>query len=650
MQYNHVMRQLFHAALIAALVPFAEVHAATQVTVQADRHELSLDESLALKFVIKSNANERITEPNFNAPGFEVINEYSGSYTQSLYENGQFTVSFTQELTKVLKPMKVGPQKITGIEINVGGKTFSAQPIDIMVRASGAGTPPPRGYYRGGGAGMRGAGKQQVARGKAFFLRAEISKQRAFKGEQIVVSYYLYTRVRMFNIMADKFPTLTGFLREDLEMPVMGNRLESEHVMLDGGQYSRSLLARYAVYPLKNGKLKIDPFSIKASYYAKSDVDDEADPFTQFFAQMAPRTGQSRSESLYVEVVPLPEQGKPSSFTGGVGDFSLTTAVDKYEVRANEAVNLTVKVEGKGNVAAIGEPKAKWPDTVELYESKGNAKTDKGGVGTKIFEFLLIPRVPGKVTLPQLELSFFDPIKGAYVTRKTDQIEIKVSDAAPGTAYVPVKRAGDNVAATGAGSSAQSEAVKPAEDVMYLKDPAEPGPAPGPMGLPWWRWMYWLSATGVLLFAFVAAVDKIFGRLRLLRSTRKSRLLAESKSWQKLKAAAKAARSGAPWNDVTHTYELLTGAVYDAIDRKHSIGARSLSRSELRRALVDEHGMSAENWMRLDRLLDFTETVRFASSAGVVSEIAAREQLSKWVDEGLAITKSRYAEKEVKSR
>ena len=104
-------------------------------------------------------------------------------------------------------------------------------------------------------------------------------------------------------------------------------------------------------------------------------------------------------------------------------------------------MTLTAKVEGRGNLAAIGEPKAKWPDTVEIYDSKGTAKAGPGGVGQKVFEFLLIPRAPGKVTLPSLELSFFDPTKGAYVTRTTEPITINVGEPAPGSAPAAPKSA-----------------------------------------------------------------------------------------------------------------------------------------------------------------------------------------------------------------
>ena len=63
-------------------------------------------------------------------------------------------------------------------------------------------------------------------------MRAELSKDTLYKGEQLVVSYYLYTRARIFNISVDKYPILTGFLREDLNLPILSQRLTPERISI----------------------------------------------------------------------------------------------------------------------------------------------------------------------------------------------------------------------------------------------------------------------------------------------------------------------------------------------------------------------------------------------------------------------------------
>jgi hypothetical protein len=384
-------------------------------------------------------------------------------------------------------------------------------------------------------------------------------------------------------------------------------------------------LARYAAFPLQEGQLKIDPFGLKYTYYAGGGMDDGEDPFLQFFRQMTPREGSTQSEPLTIDVMPLPADGKPASFSGAVGDFSIMSAVDKTEVRANEAITLTVKIEGRGNVAAIGQPKATWPQNVEQYDSKGTAKATKAGVGEKDFEILLIPRVAGDLTLPSLEFSYFDPTKKQYMTRTTDPIRIHVLEAAPGSqAPRPL-----NPSVTGSTTQTPSESPTPGHALHDLKAPIS---AESPLGgLPLWRWMYVLAVGAVGLFAAWVGFDLFRKWKSQGAASAAARAKAKQKSWDKLHADA--SRAGVmPWQDVLQTYELLCGNVLDAIDRVYSIGARSLPRSEIRRILVDEQGLNASHWEPIGRLLEFNEMIRFAGTASAGLETRARSELSNWVN------------------
>ncbi|MGZ3698110.1 MAG: BatD family protein [Bdellovibrionota bacterium] len=622
------------AALLLAgalLLPGVRARAGeVKFTAQLDREQISQDDSVSLKMNIAVDGATRIAEPQFTAPDFEVVNQYNGTYVESYYDSntGQFGIRNNQQLTKVLRPLKTGDLKITGIHVSAGGQTYTAPDVVVHVRAAGAATPPPRGYG-GSGVGLRGSSKHGPVTN--VFLRAEIDKEKVFKGEQIIVSYYVYSRVRLFNFSLDKFPVFEGFLSEDVEMPVMGQHLDKERVILDGVPYERSLLLRYAVYPLKDGKLRIDTISAKYNFFTeRAGINDDEDPFMNFFQQMAPHAGNGQSTSLNVEVMPLPEDGRPQSFTGGVGDFSVVSAADKLDVRANEAVTVTVKVEGKGNVAAIGEPKVKWPDSVELYDTKGRAKTGKGGVGDKIFEFLLIPRTPGKLSLPPMEFGFFDPARKTFYTKKSEPIEVNVLEPAPGSALsLPTKRSAPS-------NSASAPNPGGAADLRTLKGPEDGGP--GWRGLPVWRWLYWAFSGVLIVFAGLVLWDLLKKGKRLAHFRREAASQAPSKTWEKLRTFARNTE-GAAWQEVVESYERLTGLLFDAVDDQYGVGARALSRTALRQILVDERGMNEELWSRTEKILEFAELVRFASSAGAVSESGARKDLARWVAEGEAVVR-----------
>ncbi|MBY0471109.1 BatD family protein [bacterium] len=611
--------------------------AATQLEVRPDKTQIGLDESISIKFSIRSEKPVTVEAPKYNAVGLSTINEYSSVFSESYFENGKFGARFNQQVTKILKPEKTGTLQIKDITVKIDGKVYAANPITIYVQGAGAGTPPPRGYGANSGVGLKGNRNKSA---NNFFVRAELDKMSAFKGEQVIVSYYLYRRVRVFNVQVTKFPVLNSFLREDLEMPVMQApaTIASERVTVDGVPYERSLLVRYAAYPLKDGKLIIDSLGIKTNFYISLGDDDE-DPFSTFFQQLAPRQTSSQSEPISVDVKPLPTDGRPASFTGGVGDFNLTTAVDKYEVRANEALNFTLKVEGKGNVAAIEGPQVNWPKDVEVYESKNRSKSGQGGVGYKIFEYLLIPRATGKFSLPSMELSFFDPTTQRYQTRKTNPIEINVNGLMPGSTLGTGQTSGAAIA-----TSPKEDRNKTFEDLRYLQPPGTSAAElsnngglaaliqrSGLLGF------YLLGMAGIAGFGLLVMSDWMRGRqdLRALENLKRSK--AYQQSWEKLLKLADAASKGGNFKDVTEAYDLLTETLNDRIDEIYGVGARSFSRRDLGEMLTQTHGMPENLWQRLSALFEFSETVQFASQVGGVSESSARSQLSKWVMEGKSI-------------
>ncbi|MDR3608040.1 MAG: BatD family protein [Oligoflexia bacterium] len=615
--------------LLLCLLLSSAAHAATDTafTAEVDQKNIGIDDTVSLKLGLVTEGGASLSSPSFEAPDFDVVNSYDSSFVESYYDSstGRFGMKNSQQVTKVLKPSRVGDLHISRIQIRVNGQVKTAPDIVVHVGSAGAGTPPPR-SYGGGGVGLRGAGKPTADK---VMLRAEVDKSRVYKGEQIVVSYYLYRRVRMVNVQVDKFPQLPGFFREELEMPVMQPRMDSESVVVDGVAYQRSLLTRYAAYPLQEGVLSLDPMAVKYTYYANSGMtDDGDDPIMNLFRSMAPREASVESPPVKIDVTPLPTDGRPASFSGGLGDFTVVSAVDKTQVRANEAVTLTIKIEGRGNVGAVGEPKIKWPSNVEVYDTKSSAKTARGGVGSKIFEILLIPRTPGEVTLPGSEFSFFDPAKKQYVTRTTEPIKITVTEAAAGGATGAAGNA-TSPAAPAAAVPSQATPTQP-QEVRGLKLPSISSESFG--GLPFWRIIYYLASLAIFVFVLIVGRDVVWQIRSRGAQVRVIRFRNQSKSWDRLRKMAKEATSataGLPWLEVAKAYEILESLVFDTIDQAYQVGARSLPRSELKAILVDERGLDVSLWKSIDELLTFSEAVRFGGSGSLENQ--ARSELDRWV-------------------
>jgi hypothetical protein len=630
--------------------------ASVELEARLDREEISLDDSVTLQISVQFDAGGGglQEEPTFDAPDFDIVNRRSSSMVNSRYENGRFSVQNRMDFIYSLRPTRAGALPIRKIRAKAGGKDYAARDLSVTVVAAGAATQPPRGYG-GSGVGLRGAGKRTP--GVEYFLRAETDRQEVYKGQQVVVSYYLYSRVNVNQPVVTKYPIMNGFLREDLDIPVITGRLETEQVVLDGVPYARSLLARYAAYPLQEGKVRVDSMGVNLMV-----ADAEAgNPFGRFMGEDDPfgaggilsqmlnrglsqfRKATARSEPISVEVLPLPADGKPESFSGAVGKFQVVAAADRVELPRGDAFTITLKIEGNGNLASVEYPKVKFPEGFELYESKSRNKIGRSGMSERLIDYVVIPRKEGEHLISPFEFNFFNPESRQYETQATQPISIRVLPGANGESSPDQPRSTLQSGIKGADNTQTVAPLKDATDILQLEvnRSFEDSEA---------RWvgvlrgLFRMLATAILVFAiawFYLGVRILRERARSAGSARDADLakkrLRDSKGWDRLEKQAQLGLQGLAWNEILEFYERLCGALYDLLDRRFEISSRALSRGDLERELIDLRGMDRQIWQRIAKVLEYAEAVRFALQAGVVTESEARKKMQEWVREGREI-------------
>lgn len=260
---------------------------------------------------------------------------------------------------------------------------------------------------------------------EAFFILLETDKKQVYEGEQITATWYLYTRGNLDSLDRAKFPDLKGFWKEIIE-EVPSLQFTEEQV--NGIMYRKALLAAHALFPIKPGKTVIDEFKIKAKVRLP----------TQFGwgSQQEYTKSSKRSD---VTVLPLPQEGKPLSFSGAVGQFTIQTQVDGTQFPAGQPISLRVRLEGQGNAKVIELPEIKWPENLEVYDTKSESKFFKDGMSYKEFEILVIAKTPGEVKIPQINFSYFDPTTKQYVTKSTEEFTIKITEPVKGSTIAPLK-------------------------------------------------------------------------------------------------------------------------------------------------------------------------------------------------------------------
>lgn len=365
---------------------------------------------------------------NFKAPSFQDFNVLMGPSQSSNVSiiNGSVTQSIS--FTYYLEAVKEGTFKIGGAEIVSEGSKLISNIVTVNVG---------KGTAKQQGSGQQGQqGGESAATSKNVFIRASVDKKSAFRGEAILVTYRLYTRVALVNYTIDKLPSLNGFWSQDIELP---QQLEFHQENYDGVNYNVADLKKIIVFPQRSGTLEIDAMQGQVVAQVQVKKQRSNDPWDQFFNDpfFGSPFGQSvqnvkvplKSDKISISVKELPA-GAPESFTGAVGKFSCEVSLDKDETKANDPVTLKIKVSGKGNLKLIEAPVIEFPPDMETYEPKEsvNSSTTAGGVsGSKTFEYLVIPRTAGEYKIPVKSFSYFDLDKKEYVEIPSPEFSLRVT-------------------------------------------------------------------------------------------------------------------------------------------------------------------------------------------------------------------------------
>jgi hypothetical protein len=159
-------------------------------------------------------------------------------------------------------------------------------------------------------------------------------------------------------------------------------------------------------------------------------------------------------------VSPLPEAGKPSDFSGAVGQFELQASLPQTALMRGEPVELHFSISGSGNFGQFTMPGLADSDNWKTYAPHDSFKgSDKLGFrGTTQYVQPVAAKRDGDLELPGLRFSYFDPIAKHYVTRTTPAIAVHVA-AAPALASEPEPSAAPDLspaARLSADSSVQS--------------------------------------------------------------------------------------------------------------------------------------------------------------------------------------------------
>ncbi|MGA9407607.1 MAG: BatD family protein, partial [Bacteroidota bacterium] len=359
---------------------------------------------------------------NLQLPDLSKFMILSGPNQSSSVQIVNASVSSSVTYSYILQPREAGKFTIGPATIEAGGKQYTSQSIEITV-------------VKGSAKPKQSAASAQttdanVQVGDNLFLRATVDRSRVYLGEQVTVTFKVYTRVRITNYTIDKLPSMTGFWGEELAVP---QQVSLATEVVNGKQYQAGLLKKVALFPTQPGTLEINPLEIvcQVQMQNRKRSNDFFDQFFNdpFFNNMSTSNVSIKSAPIKITVLPLPKADVPASFKGAVGKFNLNASVSSTTVKTNEPLSLKATIGGSGNIKILEAPNIEISNDFEKYDPKVSENIDRNGPvvnGSKTFEWLLVPRYPGQKKIPPMEFSYFDPSKGKYVALKSGAIDLTV--------------------------------------------------------------------------------------------------------------------------------------------------------------------------------------------------------------------------------
>ncbi|RLD14486.1 hypothetical protein DRI50_05310 [candidate division KSB1 bacterium] len=445
LSYEIKLLALFIAGASAALAQ------PLSVTTTVNQTSIAVNQQLVFTVELTGEGAQKVGQPELPDMGGYLTFLGSGGSSQNItVVNGKMSVS--KSFTFYYLAAKPGSMTIPPVTVVYKNKTAASQPISLTITASAAPSPSTQGK----------SNNAQASSGNKLYLRTIVNKKSVYPNEAVIVTYRIYAAVTISGYSIAKLTETTGFWVEDVEMP---QQPQTSEQVLNGQRYVTADIKKMTVFPTSLGKRRIGPLSLQCE--VKQQSRRSRDPFGSFFDDsFFGRTVRQTIASPIVEinVKPFPQENKPASFNGAVGQFKLNASIDKTDVNTDEAVTLKVTLSGVGNIQLLPKPKVHIPADFEQYEPTVSQKIDRtNGVisGAKTFEYVLVPRFPGEQRIKPVTFSYFDAKAGSYKTLQTKEIVINVAK-------------GKGQIVRGGGSGLSKEEVKyVGQDIRFIKVQSE---------------------------------------------------------------------------------------------------------------------------------------------------------------------------------
>ncbi len=378
----------------------------SQVKFEAEvsKNKLGVNENLRVDFKMNKDG-DNFSPPTFN--GFRVVGGPNQSVSNS-WINGVRT--FSKTYSYFLTPEKKGNYTIGQASIEIDGDIYKTLPVKVQVTEAVESSLSP--------------GSPSSVVDDDIELSIEISKSNPYLNEPISVEFKLLfnPKINVTNLGEIDNPEFKNFWSQNIKIP----RLEIKSTSYKGQRYNYVTWKKALLFPQKAGDLELLPLTLDVTI----DVPTNRRDFfgNTIYTQTSKKVASGKR---IIKVKNFPENGKPESFNGAVGNFDISLNSSKSQLKATESFQLEFKVNGNGNLKLFSLPEIIVPSSLEKYapEFKEKINTSLSGMNGEISNvYTIVPQYQGKYPIPPVEFSFFNPKTEQYVTIYSNERIVDVLD------------------------------------------------------------------------------------------------------------------------------------------------------------------------------------------------------------------------------
>ncbi len=325
------------------------------------------------------------------------------------YQQFNDQVSITYSSNYQITATEVGTMRLPGVTVVVDGRTYTTNAVEVTISKPGT--------------------------TDRMTVEFSVADRKCYVGQPIVMTVRWIVSTRWQNV-AFNVPVFTSpdFLIEEVSS---AGGAQAEQVVIDGvpttvrgtrqnikGVESEVYVFSKVLLAQRPGRIRLDPVTVSANLaVGRVRTNSLLNPYMMDYKRMS-----VQSEAVELEVLPLPEEGRPAEFYGLVGKYTIEASAAPTKVSVGDPITVTIRVGGNPYLKPV-----QWPQLEQVPELAANFKIPAERAsptienGQKVFTQTIRANSDAVAQVPSIPLAYFDSQAGRYAVARTEPIPLEVS-------------------------------------------------------------------------------------------------------------------------------------------------------------------------------------------------------------------------------